>query len=149
MGKWELVSSMQPLFESWRAFMTEGNDIYPFQLYVDLDGVLVDFQRGATEAMMVKRNAGLGGLVVSSTHLGASPMIQVDLALGGFHTDPTQPSALSFLSQQMVVSTEVLVCLCTVACKTVLIRAACYPPNPDQTFRHLIEAIPKHARPDC
>tara|TARA_Y100000034_G_scaffold90426_1_gene108934 strand:+ start:1415 stop:2152 length:738 start_codon:yes stop_codon:yes gene_type:complete len=57
MGKWELVTGMQSFFENWRAYMTEGTDIAPFQLYVDLDGVLVDFQRGATEAINIDLKA--------------------------------------------------------------------------------------------
>jgi phosphoglycolate phosphatase-like HAD superfamily hydrolase len=57
MGKWELVTGMQLFFENWRAYLSEGTGITPFQLYVDLDGVLVDFQRGATEAINIDLKA--------------------------------------------------------------------------------------------
>ena len=59
---------MKLLFENWRQFIDEameGNK-FPVQIYCDLDGVLVDFEKGATEAINEdlkdpERVAAMGG----------------------------------------------------------------------------------------
>jgi hypothetical protein len=51
MEKLKLVSSMRLLFEGWRTYISEVHRIPSFQLYVDLDGVLVDFRRGAVDTI--------------------------------------------------------------------------------------------------
>ena len=43
---------MKFLFENWRDYLEEGmENNFPHQVYCDLDGVVVDFERGATEAI--------------------------------------------------------------------------------------------------
>jgi len=38
---------MKKLFENWQKFLTEENKTFPYQIYCDMDGVLVDFITGA------------------------------------------------------------------------------------------------------
>lgn len=41
---------MKLILENWRTYLTESEEeIYPFQIYCDLDGVLVGFEEGATK----------------------------------------------------------------------------------------------------
>ena len=43
---------MKLLFENWRDYLKEGvENNFPYQIYCDLDGVLVDFEKGATAAI--------------------------------------------------------------------------------------------------
>ena len=42
---------MEGLFEDWRKYLIESDNLFPHQLYVDLDGVLVDFEGGAVSAI--------------------------------------------------------------------------------------------------
>ena len=111
MGKWELVNNMQPLFESWRAFMTEGNDIYPFQLYVDLDGVLVDFQRGAVEAMNADLKAPesvperlqkrYGKMVRALEELGRDPQSEESWKITAEDFDKKSPNRINAVRNYM------------------------------------------------
>ena len=41
---------MKLLLENWRDFLTE-DQTYPYQIYCDMDGVLVDFEKGVVEAI--------------------------------------------------------------------------------------------------
>ena len=38
---------MNLLFESWRKFLKEESSNFPYQIYCDMDGVLVDFEYAA------------------------------------------------------------------------------------------------------
>jgi len=40
---------MKLLFENWRKFISEANEKFPYQIYCDMDGVLVDFEVGAVQ----------------------------------------------------------------------------------------------------
>tara|TARA_Y100000310_G_scaffold322769_1_gene382227 strand:- start:56 stop:727 length:672 start_codon:yes stop_codon:yes gene_type:complete len=40
---------MKLLFENWRKFISEANEKFPYQIYCDMDGVLVDFEEGAVQ----------------------------------------------------------------------------------------------------
>jgi len=40
---------MKLLFENWRKFISEANENFPYQIYCDMDGVLVDFEEGAVQ----------------------------------------------------------------------------------------------------
>tara|TARA_R110000824_G_scaffold51047_2_gene142746 strand:+ start:1534 stop:2250 length:717 start_codon:yes stop_codon:yes gene_type:complete len=43
---------MKLLLENWKKYLTEDeNDLYPFQIYCDLDGVLVGFEEGAAKLL--------------------------------------------------------------------------------------------------
>ena len=37
---------MRLLLENWRKFIKEEEDSFPYQVYCDMDGVLVDFIKG-------------------------------------------------------------------------------------------------------
>ena len=37
---------MKLLFENWREYLNEENGVFPYQIYCDMDGVLVDFMGG-------------------------------------------------------------------------------------------------------
>jgi len=37
------------LLENWRRYLNEGNETFPYQIYCDMDGVLVDFELGAID----------------------------------------------------------------------------------------------------
>jgi len=43
---WDSVTAEQKMFNNWRKFLTEAQQA-PHQIYCDMDGVLVDFVRGA------------------------------------------------------------------------------------------------------
>jgi len=38
---------MKLLFENWRKYLNEQGEAFPYQIYCDMDGVLVDFETGA------------------------------------------------------------------------------------------------------
>jgi len=37
------------ILENWRKFINEANEKFPYQIYCDMDGVLVDFEEGAVQ----------------------------------------------------------------------------------------------------
>ena len=40
---------MKLILENWRKFINEANEKFPYQIYCDMDGVLVDFEEGAVQ----------------------------------------------------------------------------------------------------
>ena len=42
---------MKLLFENWRGYLKEQGKEFPYQIYCDMDGVLVDFMRGTLTAI--------------------------------------------------------------------------------------------------
>jgi hypothetical protein len=38
---------MKPLLENWRKYLNEDINTFPYQIYCDMDGVLVDFEYAA------------------------------------------------------------------------------------------------------
>ena len=76
---------MKLLFESWKSFLKEESGVFPYQIYCDMDGVLVDFEFAALDQINKDlKDESLAGKYIDKlreklAELGRDEVIQQDL----------------------------------------------------------------------
>jgi len=76
---------MKLLFESWKRFLNEEDDVFSYQVYCDMDGVLVDFESAAIEQINRDiKNETIAGINIDKlrkklSDLGRDEIIKQDL----------------------------------------------------------------------
>ena len=82
---------MKLLLENWRKYLKEDTEPYPYQIYCDMDGVLVDFEKGAVEAInrdIQDETIETKEMLRLRRELGVSGRVGVSLADIDKHTQP-------------------------------------------------------------
>ena len=77
---------MKLLLENWKVYLKENNEMAPYQIYCDMDGVLVDFEKGAVDQINkdIKDETISGGSIdklrQKLSELGRDTIVSQDLS---------------------------------------------------------------------